>query len=56
VSAGDKLLLEGHRAVDRARASTSRWSGTNGAGKTTLIETLAGARELERGKLRRGTT
>jgi ATP-binding cassette subfamily F protein 3 len=28
--------------------------GPNGAGKTTLIETLAGGRELERGKLRRG--
>jgi ATP-binding cassette, subfamily F, member 3 len=28
--------------------------GPNGAGKTTLIDTLAGDRELERGKLRRG--
>jgi ATP-binding cassette, subfamily F, member 3 len=28
--------------------------GPNGAGKTTLIETLAGRRELEKGKLRRG--
>jgi ATP-binding cassette subfamily F protein 3 len=28
--------------------------GPNGAGKTTLISVLAGARELERGKLRRG--
>ena len=28
--------------------------GPNGAGKTTLIATLAGKRELEKGKLRRG--
>ena len=28
--------------------------GPNGAGKTTLIETLAGRRELEQGKLRTG--
>jgi ATP-binding cassette subfamily F protein 3 len=28
--------------------------GPNGAGKTTLIDTLAGRRELEKGKLRRG--
>ncbi|MDX6583659.1 MAG: ATP-binding cassette, subfamily er 3 [Solirubrobacterales bacterium] len=28
--------------------------GANGSGKTSLVETLAGNRELERGKLRRG--
>jgi ATP-binding cassette subfamily F protein 3 len=28
--------------------------GANGSGKTTLVETLAGNRELERGKLKRG--
>src|SRR3954465_13643921 len=28
--------------------------GPNGAGKTPLVETLAGGRELEKGKLRRG--
>ena len=35
-------------------ASTCRSSGPNGAGKTTLIDALAGRRELDGGKLRRG--
>ena len=35
-------------------ASTSRSSAPNGTGKTTLIATLAGERELDGGKLRRG--
>ncbi|MEA2386307.1 MAG: ATP-binding cassette, subfamily er 3 [Thermoleophilaceae bacterium] len=53
LSAGDKLLLEGAELwVERGEHITL--VGPNGAGKTTLIETLAGARELEKGKLRRG--
>ena len=35
-------------------ASTSRSSAPNGTGKTTLIRALAGERELDAGKLRRG--
>ena len=51
--AGDKLLLEGAELwLERGEHITL--VGPNGAGKTTLIETLAGARELEKGKLRRG--
>ena len=53
LSAGDKLLLEGAELwLERGEHITL--VGPNGAGKTTLIETLAGARELEKGKLRRG--
>ena len=53
VSAGDKLLLEDTELwIERGEHVTL--VGPNGAGKTTLIETLAGGRELERGKLRRG--
>jgi ATP-binding cassette subfamily F protein 3 len=53
VHAGDKLLLEDAELwLERGEHVTL--VGPNGAGKTTLIETLAGARELERGKLRRG--
>src|SRR3954470_16883988 len=53
LSAGDKLLLEDSEVwIERGEHVTL--VGPNGAGKTTLIETLAGGRELERGKLRRG--
>jgi ATP-binding cassette subfamily F protein 3 len=53
IRAGDKLLLEGAELwLERGEHITL--VGPNGAGKTTLIETLAGARELEKGKLRRG--
>jgi ATP-binding cassette subfamily F protein 3 len=53
ISAGDKLLLDDAEMwVERGEHVTL--VGPNGAGKTTLIDTLAGNRELERGKLRRG--
>jgi ATP-binding cassette, subfamily F, member 3 len=53
VSAGEKLLLDDAEMwIERGEHVTL--VGPNGAGKTTLIETLAGRRELERGKLRRG--
>jgi ATP-binding cassette subfamily F protein 3 len=53
ISAGDKLLLDGAEMwVERGEHVTL--VGPNGAGKTTLIATLAGERELEKGKLRRG--
>jgi ATP-binding cassette subfamily F protein 3 len=53
VRAGDKLLLEDAELwLERGEHVTL--VGPNGAGKTTLIDTLAGARELEQGKLRRG--
>ena len=53
LTAGDKLLLEDAELwLERGEHVTL--VGPNGAGKTTLIETLAGARELEKGKLRRG--
>ncbi len=51
--AGDKLLLE-NTELWLERGEHVALVGPNGAGKTTLIETLAGARELEKGKLRRG--
>ncbi|MEA2437107.1 MAG: ATP-binding cassette, subfamily er 3, partial [Thermoleophilaceae bacterium] len=51
--AGDKELL--HNAEFwLERGEHVSLVGPNGAGKTTLIETLAGRRELEKGKLRRG--
>jgi ATP-binding cassette subfamily F protein 3 len=51
--AGDKLLLEDTELwLERGEHVTL--VGPNGSGKTTLIETLAGARVLEQGKLRRG--
>jgi ATP-binding cassette subfamily F protein 3 len=51
--AGDKELL--HDAeLWLERGEHVSLVGPNGAGKTTLIETLAGRRELEKGKLRRG--
>jgi ATP-binding cassette subfamily F protein 3 len=53
LSAGEKLLLEDAEMwIERGEHVTL--VGPNGAGKTTLISTLAGERELERGKLRRG--
>src|SRR3954451_5012868 len=53
LSAGDKLLLENTEMwIERGEHVTL--VGPNGAGKTTLIETLAGERDLEKGKLRRG--
>ena len=53
LSAGDKLLLEDAELwVERGEHVTL--VGPNGSGKTTLIDTLAGSRELEKGKLRRG--
>src|SRR4051812_3259279 len=53
VRAGDKLLL-GDAELWLERGEHVALVGPNGAGKTTLIEILAGRRELERGKLRRG--
>jgi ATP-binding cassette subfamily F protein 3 len=51
--AGDKILLEDAELwIERGDHVTL--VGPNGSGKTTLIETLAGARELKQGKLRRG--
>src|SRR4051794_10129185 len=53
IAAGDKLLLADTQMwVERGEHVTV--VGPNGAGKTTLIATLAGKRELEKGKLRRG--
>jgi ATP-binding cassette subfamily F protein 3 len=53
LSAGDKLLLaDAEMWIERGEHVTL--VGPNGAGKTTLIATLAGERELEKGKLRRG--
>ena len=53
ISAGDKLLLENAEMwIERGEHITL--VGPNGAGKTTLISTLAGVRELEKGKLRTG--
>ena len=51
--AGDKELLHGAE-LWLERGEHVSLVGPNGAGKTTLIDTLAGTRELERGKLRRG--
>ena len=53
LKAGDKDLL--HDAeLWLERGEHVSLVGPNGAGKTTLIDTLAGRRELEKGKLRRG--
>jgi ATP-binding cassette, subfamily F, member 3 len=51
--AGDKELLNGAE-MWLERGEHVSLVGPNGAGKTTLIETLAGRRDLEQGKLRRG--
>ena len=53
ISAGDKLLLD-DTEMWIERGEHVNLVGPNGAGKTTLIDTLAGERELGRGKLRRG--
>src|SRR3954447_6965265 len=51
--AGDKELLHDVE-LWLERGEHVSLVGPNGAGKTTLIDTLAGRRELEKGKLRRG--
>jgi ATP-binding cassette, subfamily F, member 3 len=53
VSAGDKQLLQGAE-LWLERGEHVSLVGANGTGKTTLIETLAGRRELAKGKLRTG--
>jgi ATP-binding cassette, subfamily F, member 3 len=53
LSAGGKQLLD-HAELWLERGEHVSLVGPNGAGKTTLIETLAGRRELEAGKLRTG--
>ena len=51
--AGDKqLLIDAEMWLERGEHVSL--VGANGAGKTTLIETLAGRRELPRGRLRTG--
>jgi ATP-binding cassette subfamily F protein 3 len=53
ITAGDRTLItDGEVWLERGEHVCL--VGANGSGKTTLVETLAGARELERGKLRRG--
>ncbi len=51
--AGEKRLLEGAE-LWLERGEHVSLVGPNGAGKTTLIETLAGTRSLETGRLRTG--
>jgi ATP-binding cassette, subfamily F, member 3 len=53
LSAGDKQLLHDVE-MWLERGEHVSLVGANGAGKTTLIETLAGRRELQSGKLRIG--
>ncbi|HLI58852.1 MAG TPA: ABC-F family ATP-binding cassette domain-containing protein [Solirubrobacteraceae bacterium] len=53
LTAGDKLLLDDVE-MWLERGEHVSLVGMNGTGKTTLIETLAGRRELETGKLRVG--
>jgi ATP-binding cassette, subfamily F, member 3 len=53
IAAGDKQLL-GDTEMWLERGEHVTLVGPNGAGKTTLIETLAGNRPLEKGKLRTG--
>ncbi len=54
-----RVSVPGRTLIDDANIWLERGEhvclvGANGSGKTTLVETLAGDRELERGKLRRG--
>ncbi len=49
---GKQLLTDAEMWLERGEHVSL--VGPNGAGKTTLIETLAGRRELEQGKLRTG--
>jgi ATP-binding cassette subfamily F protein 3 len=56
---GGRISVPGRTLIDDASLWLERGEhvclvGANGSGKTTLVEALAGARELERGKLRRG--
>jgi ATP-binding cassette subfamily F protein 3 len=56
---GGRISVPGRTLIDDAGLWLERSEhvclvGANGSGKTTLVETLAGERELERGKLRRG--
>ncbi len=53
IAAGDKQLIE-DAELWLERGEHVSLVGPNGAGKTTLIETLAGMRPLEHGKLRIG--
>jgi ATP-binding cassette, subfamily F, member 3 len=53
IAAGDRMLIDGAE-LWLERGEHVSLVGPNGAGKTTLIETLAGLRALEQGKLRRG--
>jgi ATP-binding cassette, subfamily F, member 3 len=53
ISVGDKLLLQDAK-LWLERGEHVSLVGPNGAGKTTLIETLAGMRELDAGKLSTG--
>ena len=53
IAAGDKQLLEATE-LWLERGEHVSIVGANGTGKTTLIETLAGRRELARGRLRTG--
>ncbi len=53
LDAGEKLLLE-DAEMWLERGEHVSLVGPNGAGKTTLIETLAGRRDLQAGKLRTG--
>jgi ATP-binding cassette subfamily F protein 3 len=50
---GDRTLLE-HAELWLERGEHVSLVGSNGSGKTTLISALAGLRELDGGKLRRG--
>jgi ATP-binding cassette subfamily F protein 3 len=53
VTAGDRTLItDGELWLERGEHVSL--VGANGSGKTTLVETLAGNRALEHGKLRRG--
>jgi ATP-binding cassette subfamily F protein 3 len=53
LKAGDRTLIA-DAELWLERGEHVSLVGANGSGKTTLVETLAGSRELERGKLRRG--